>query len=195
MGSHPVDMFLEVSVDNWLHSATYSVNFGCGHKHRPLDKPKGVPAIMELNISDVAAGMSNVQIRLHWVNSGLYYWALDDFTLSAAYDNDLKISYVEFEWEDNDPNTEVSWIYNIPKSQLTGNNGFNNFETTVLNFGEYDQELVSVDRDITKNGNSVFQRKSPEQYLGTMVVDTVKMTDLYSPSDYGHYKLTMEVKL
>jgi len=192
MGSHPVDMFLEASVDNWLHSATYSVNFGCGHKDRPLDRPKGVPAVMELNISDVAAGMSNVQIRLHWMNSALYYWALDDFSLSEAYDNDLKISYVKFEWDDNDPNTQVPWIYNIPKSQLTGNNGLFNFETTVLNFGEYDQEQVYLDLDITKNGNSVFHRISPEKDLSTLVVDTVKITDLYTPTDYGHYKLSME---
>jgi hypothetical protein len=54
MGSSPVDMFLEVTVDNWVHSASYSVNFGAGHKDRPLDYPKGKPAIMEVNISDVA---------------------------------------------------------------------------------------------------------------------------------------------
>ncbi len=194
MGSHPVDMFLEVSVDNWVHSATYSVNFGCGHKDRPLDKPAGVPAIMEVNISDVAAGMSNVQMRLHWMNSALYYWAIDDFTLSEAYNNDLKISYVKMEWDDNNPDTNVSWIYDIPKSQLTGTNGFFNFETTALNFGEYDQEEVYLDLDITKNGNSVFQRLSPKKDLSVLVVDTIDIADKYSPADYGHYKLAMELK-
>lgn len=193
MGSSPVDMFLEVSVDNWVHSASYSVNFGCGHKDRPLDKPAGVPAIMQVNISDVAAGMSNVQMRLHWMNSALYYWAIDDFTLSEAFNNDLKISYVKMEWDDNDPNTNVSWIYNIPKSQLTGNNGFNNFETTSLNFGEYDQEQVYLDLDITKNGNSVFHRTSPKKDLAVLVVDTINIADLYSPADYGHYKLALEL--
>ena len=107
MGSSPVDMFLEVSVDNWVHSATYSVNFGCGHKDRPLDKPAGVPAIMALNISDVAAGQPDVRMRLHWMNSALYYWAIDDFTLSEAYNNDLKISYTKMEWDDNDVNTTM----------------------------------------------------------------------------------------
>ncbi len=194
MGSSPVDMFLEVTVDNWVHSATYSVNFGCGHKDRPLDKPKGVPAIMEVNISDVAAGMSTVQMRLHWMNSALYYWAIDDFTLSEAYDNDLKISYVQMEWDDNDPNTLMSWVPNIPKSQLNGSNGFFNFQTTSLNFGESDQEQVYLDLDITKNGNSVFHRISPENDLNVLVVDTIQIEDKYSPAEYGHYKLAMDLK-
>ncbi|TSA31108.1 MAG: T9SS C-terminal target domain-containing protein [Porphyromonadaceae bacterium] len=192
MGSSPVDMFLEISVDNWVHSASYSVNFGAGHKDRPLDRPKGVPAIMEVNISDVAAGMSDVQMRLHWVNSALYYWAVDDFTLSEAYDNDLKISYVQMEWEDGNPNTTMAWIHNIPKSQLDGNNGFTNFQTTVLNFGEYDQEEVYLDLDITKNGNSVFHRMSLKKDLSVLVLDTVDISDKYSPTDYGHYKVAMD---
>ena len=194
MGSSPVDMFLEVSVDNWVHSASYSVNFGCGHKDRPLDYPAGVPAIMEVNISDVAAGASNVQMRLHWLHSALYYWAIDDFTLSEAYNNDLKISYVKTEWDDNDANTKVPWIASIPKSQLTGNNGFYNFETTVLNFGEYDQEEVQMDLDITKNGNNVFHRTSPKKDLSSLVIDTVRVADRYSPTEYGHYKLAMNFK-
>ncbi len=194
MGSSPVDMFLEISVDNWIHSASYSVNFGAGHKDRPLDNPKGVPAIMEVNISDVAAGMSNVQMRLHWANSAYYYWAVDDFTLAEAYNNDLRISYVQMEWEDADPNTRMSWIYNIPKSQLDGNNGFTNFRTTVLNFGEYDQEEVYMDLDITKNGNSVFHKMSPKKDLSVLITDTVDIADKYSPADYGHYKLAMEFK-
>jgi hypothetical protein len=194
MGSHPVDMFLEVSVDNWVHSATYSVNFGCGHKDRPLDYPKGKPAIMEVNVSDVAAGMAGVQMRLHWVNSALYYWAIDDFTLSEAYNDDLKISYVQMEWEDNDPNTLVPWIYNIPKSQLDGTNGLANFQTTALNFGEYDQEEVYLDLDITKNGNSVFHRMSPEKDLSVLVTDTIEIAEKFTPVDFGHYKLAMELK-
>jgi len=150
------DMFLEISVDNWVHSATYSTNFGCGHKDRPLDKPKGEPALFQANISDVAGGMANVQMRLRWVNTRLYYWAIDDFTLSEAFNNDLKLNFVQVEWDDSNENTAMTWIYNIPKSQLDGTGGFLNFKSSALNFGENDQENVYLDVDITKNGNSVF---------------------------------------
>ncbi len=194
MGSSPVDMFLEVSVDDWVHSATFSVNFGCGHKDRPLDYPKGKPAIMSVNISEVAAGMQNVQMKLHWMNSAFYYWAVDDFTVAEAYNNDLRIGYLQMEWNDQDPDTRMSWIHNIPKSQLDGINGFHNFQSPVLNFGEYDQEGVYLELDITKNGNSVFNRTSPEQDLYVLVNDTLTIEDTYSPEEFGHYKVSMEYK-
>ncbi len=194
MGSSPVDMFLEVSVDNWVHSASFSVNFGCGHKDRPLDYPKGKPAIMSLNISEVAAGMDNVQIRLHWMNSAFYYWAVDDFTLSEAYDNDLRIGYLQMEWNDQDPNTNMAWFHDIPKSQLDGINGFSNFQSPVVNFGESALDGVHLDLDITKNGSSVFHRASPEQYLYVLFKDTITFEETYTPVDFGHYKVNMEYK-
>ncbi len=194
MGSSPVDMFLEVSVDNWVHSASFSVNFGCGHKDRPLDYPKGKPAIMTVNISEVAAGNPDVQMRLHWMNSAFYYWAVDDFTLAEAWDTDLRIGYLQMEWNDQDPNTSMAWIHNIPKSQLDGDNGFCNFQSPVVNFGESDLDGVYLDVDITKNGSSVFHRTSDEEYLEVLFNDTVTIEDTYTPVDYGHYKMTAEYK-
>jgi len=182
-------MWLEVSVDNWVHSAQYNVNFGCGHKDRPLDKPKGEPALYEGNISDVAAGMPNVQMRLHWLDTRLYYWAIDDFTVSEGYNNDLKMNFVEMEWDNADPNNKMAWIYNIPKSQLDGTGGFMNFKSSTLNFGENDQENVYLDVDISKNGNSVFHEMSTPRDVFTLVVDTSNIEKKYSPADYGHYKI------
>jgi len=187
-------MVLEVTVDNWVHAANYDVGFGCGHKDRPQDKPKGVPAIYEGNISDVAAGMSNVQMRLHWLDTYLYYWAVDDFTLSEAYNNDMKMSYVKMEWDDGDPNTKMAWIYNIPKSQLDANSGFYNFQSSALNFGEYDQESVYMDVDITKGGTSVFHKTSAPAYVPVLVVDTADIADKYAPAEYGHYKINWDFK-
>ena len=188
------EMYLEVTVDNWVHAASYSVNFGCGHKQRPLDKPKGEPALLEVNISDVAAGQPNVQMRLHWQNTYLYYWAIDDFTLSEAYDNDMKLNYVKMEWEDGNPNTTMAWVSSIPKSQLDGNNGFINFQSSALNFGEYDQESVYLDLDITKNGTSVFHKTSVPSDVAVLIVDTADIADKYAPADYGHYKINWDFK-
>jgi len=187
-------MWLEITTDNWVHSANYNVNFGCGHKDRPQDKPKGVPAIFEANISDVAAGIANVQMRLHWLDTYLYYWAVDDFTLSEAFNNDMKMNYLKMEWEDGDPNTTMAWISSIPKSQLDGNNGFLNFQSSALNFGEYDQESVYLDIDITKNGNSVFHKTSPPTDVWVLITDTADIADKYSPEDYGHYKMNWDFK-
>ncbi len=188
------EMFLEVSVDDWVHSASYSVNFGCGHKQRPLDKPKGEPALLEVNISDVAAGMPNVKMRLHWLNTRLYYWAIDDFEIAEALDNDLRMKYVKMEWDDGNPDVTMGWIHNIPKSQLDGIGGFMNFESSSLNFGEYDQEDVYMDVDITKGGNSVWHKTSPPRDVFVLTVDTSKIADKYTPLDFGHYNIAWEYK-
>jgi len=188
------NMHLQISVDDWVHSALVDVSFGCGHKDRPLDKPKGEPALFEANISDVVAGLSNVQMRLHWTETYLYYWAVDDFSLSEAYDNDLRLKFIKMEWEEGDPDNPMAWIYNIPKSQLDGNNGFTNFSSAVMNFGEYDQEDVYLDLDITKNGASVFHKTTPPADVWVLITDTADVADKYSPVDYGHYKINWEFK-
>lgn len=188
------EMWLEVSVDNWVHSANYNVNFGCGHKDRPMDKPKGEPALLEVNISDVAAGMPEVKMRLHWINTRLYYWAIDDFSVSEAWNNDMKLNYVKMEWDDSDDNTKMAWIANIPKSQLDGVGGFLNYDASALNFGEYDQEKVYLDVDITKNGTSVFHKMSDQADVNILSVDTATVADKYSPVEYGHYKISYEFK-
>ncbi|MDD4645312.1 MAG: hypothetical protein PHY99_04920, partial [Bacteroidales bacterium] len=60
------EMLMEVSVDNWLHSAQFDVSFGVNHKGRPDKTTAGIPAIFRANISDVAAGQPNVQIKFTW---------------------------------------------------------------------------------------------------------------------------------
>lgn len=189
-----VHMWLEVSVDNWHHSASYNVNFGCGHRDRPMDKPKGAPALLEMNISDVAAGMPEVRMRLHWVDTHLFYWAVDDFSLSEAWSNDIKLNYVQMDWDDSKEGSQMAWIASIPKSQLDGTGGFLNYRTKILNFGENDQEDVYLDVDITKNGISVFHKMSAPSDVYTLSLDTVNIQDKYSPVDYGHYKISFECK-
>lgn len=185
--------FLEISIDG-LRWSKVDVRFGCGHKDRPQDKPPGVPAIFEANISDIAAGMNSVIMKMHWSGTYMYYWAFDDFTLAEAYDYDLKINWAKMEWDDGDENTAMSWIYNIPKSQLNAVGGFMNFQSSAWNYGEYDQEAAYLDLDINKNGTSVFHKTTPPVDEGTGNLDTVDIADKYSPVDFGHYKINWEFK-
>jgi hypothetical protein len=98
-------------------------------------------------------------------------------------------------WDDNDDNTTMSWIASIPKSQLTGTNGFHNFMSIATNFGEYDQESVYMDLDITKNGTSVFHKTSAPLDVYVLTPDTAKIeNETYSPKDYGHYKVNFDFK-
>ncbi|TSA37614.1 MAG: T9SS C-terminal target domain-containing protein [Porphyromonadaceae bacterium] len=187
-------MLLEVSTDNWVHSAQYDVSFKVKHKGRPNNTSPGIPAIYEANISDVAAGSPNVQFRFTWRNTSLYFWQIDDFKLSEAWDNNLQMKFAEMEWNDGDDNTAMSPIFLIPKSQLAGGGSFTNFKSAVVNFGEYDQEEAYFSVDITKNNTNVFHKEGAKKDIATLIVDTTLITDSYAPVDFGHYKVTYEYK-
>ena len=120
---------MQVTVDNGAHWANYNVGFGVNHKDRPNDLAPGVPAIYEANISDVAAGMSDVIIRLHWGQTTLYFWELDDFSLAEAYNNDLRLNYFTAKWDNEVPDDLVTPYLVIPKSQLNGVGGIFKFES------------------------------------------------------------------
>ena len=186
-------MLLEVSVDNWVHSATLDVGFGCGHKGRPNNTTPGVPAIFEANISDIAAGQPDVRVRFTWRGTDDYFWQIDDFQLSEAWDNDLQMRFAQFEWNDGNDATTMTPFFMMPKSQLAGGS-YTNFKSAVINFGEYDQDNVFFDVDITKNSQSVFNRGTVKKYLPSQVADTALITDSYTPADFGHYKIVMDHK-
>ncbi len=121
------DMLLEVTVDDWVHSAQWDVGFGCGHKGRPDKTVPGKPAIFEANLSQIAAGMPNVQFKLTWRGTSLYWWQVDDFQLSEAWDNDMQLKFAEMEWDDGDDDTFVTPSFMFPKSQI-GEGSLTNFK-------------------------------------------------------------------
>lgn len=191
MNGGPGLQLMQVSVDGGTRWASYNVGFGVQHKDRPNDLAPGVPAIYEANITDIAAGQPNVLIRLHWGETTLYFWVLDDFSLAEAYDNDLRMKYFTAEWDNENPEDPMTPFIVIPKSQLTGAGGFFNFRSSVLNFGEYDQEDVYLDVNITKNNEVIWQKQtSPIANLYTLDLDTLEIPDKFMPVDYGHYKVS-----
>jgi len=183
------DMWLEVSVDNWVHSAKYDASFGMGWKARPNFNTPGTPAIFEANISDVAAGQPDVRMRLTWKRGVLYFWQIDDFKVSEAWNNNMQMKFAQMEWTDGDDATKQTPLYMIPKSQLAGNS-CTNFQSSAVNFGEYDQENTYFQVDITKNNQNIFHAEGPEKYVSTLVIDTTTITDSYAPTEFGHYKIT-----
>ncbi|HBB91290.1 MAG TPA: hypothetical protein DC042_06140 [Bacteroidales bacterium] len=187
-------MLLEVSVDNWVHSAQYDVSFGVKHKGRPNNTTPGKPAIYEANISDVAAGQPNVQIKLTWRLTSLYFWQVDDFKLREAWDNDLILRFAQMEWIDNDDNSLMSPIYMIPKTQLAGGGGYTNFKGAAINFGEYDQEDAYYEVDITKNSQSIWNKVTAPKDIYTLIIDTALIAETFTPVDFGHYKVTSGYK-
>jgi len=184
---------IEVSNDQGVHWAFYDCSEGCGHKERPLDANAGEAVIFEANISDVAGGMDDVWIRIHWIDNELYYWVIDDVTLSESWDNDLQIRHKSLEYDilgTEDINESIYFM--IPKTQL-GGGGFTNFEAGVRNFGEFDQTGVKLDVEIVKNNLQVFHAQSdPTTMDANGDPDTLHVYEKYSPEDFGHYGIKMK---
>ena len=184
------EMSMLVSRDAGVHWATFDVGFGCGHKDRPNDVAAGQAAIYEANISEVAAGASEVIIKFLWAGTDDYFWLIDDFQLAEAFDNDLRMKHYVLEWDDGDESTNESFIHNIPISQVGG--AFTNFQASVFNSGEFDQYGVYLDLDIVKNSQSIWNQKSEADYLPTLLLDTVSIEEPFSPTEFGHYKITYD---
>ncbi len=185
-------MQVQVSNDAGVHWAAYDAGFGCGHKDRPDDISSGQVAIFEANISEVAAGMSEVIIKIFWGGTQWYFLLIDDFELAEAFDNDLRMQHYVLEWDNGDENTVESYFHNIPMSQLGGS--FMNFESSVLNFGEEDQWGTYLDLDISKNSQSVWNRTTAPDMMPSLYMDTMRVGDAYTPTEYGHYKITYDFK-
>ena len=178
-----------VSNDAGVHWAVFDCGFGTLHKDRPNDAAPGQPVVYEANISEVAAGMSEVIIRIHWGTTTLYFWVIDDFSLSEAYNNDLQIKHFKLVWDDGDENTEQSYIHDIPISQIGGT--YNAFQGSVLNFGELDQDDVTFTVDIKKNHQTVFTTSDSKAWLSPLITDTLNLEGGYSPSEFGHYSIDL----
>ena len=185
-------MEMHISNDAGVHWATYNVGFGCGHKARPNNAAPGEAVLFEANVSDVAAGMSEVIIKIRWQNAGCYFWLIDEFELAEAWDNDLRMEYFSLELDDGDEGTQESLIYNWPISQLGG--ALTNFEAAMTNFGEMDQYGVHMNVDIVKNSQSIWNQSSGSDYLPVLLTDTTIIEESFTPSEFGHYKITYDFR-
>lgn len=183
-------MEMMISNDAGVHWATYNVGFGGGHKARPNGAAAGTVAVFEANISDVAAGMPEVIIKINWSLTSLYFWIIDDFQLLEAWDHDLQMKYFTVEWDDGDDGTIESYTHNLPISQLGG--ALINFESAVVNFGEVDQWGTHLNVDISKNNQSIWNNSTEPMALDVLSIDTAIVVESFTPTEFGHYKITYD---
>jgi hypothetical protein len=86
LGERSGNIEMLVTTDDGAHLATYDLQFNIAANNSTPERYRNV----ELNISDVAAGSPNVQIRFYFHGgSYAYYWMIDDLKLVEGYDNDL----------------------------------------------------------------------------------------------------------
>lgn len=180
-----------VTNDGGVHWAMYDVRFDiAGNTTTP---PKFQAP--QINITDVAAGMPNVQIRFHMHGPSHYYWLIDDLTLTEAFESDLVL---EDSWANFNGgfDSRIGHINYWPLSQMgmdsevSGNIGDYMFNSALLNNGMQDQENAQVQMTILKNGEQVFQDVSDPAVLWPLDRDTLEVISTFLADDYGDYKFT-----
>jgi len=186
---------LLVTNDGGVHWATYDAKFD-------VDGNTVTPARFrspEINISDVAAGMSSVQIRFHIRGPRLYYWMIDDLRLQEAYENDL---ILEDTWANFNGGFDerVGHINYWPMSQfgaaseVAGNVGDYEFVGALLNQGMRDQEQAQIEMTVLKNGEQVFQDVSEPADIWTLDRDTLTINSHFLADGYGDYEFQYVAK-
>lgn len=182
-------MFMMVTNDGGVHWSSYDCSYAITNNRITDARYRSV----EFNISDVAAGMANVQIKFYWRGSYLYYWYIDDLELSEAYQNDLVLEdyWAQFNGGFDE---RIGHICYWPISQMgmasdvSGNIGDYSFRGALLNNGMTDQENSKLQMTVLRNGTQVFQDVSDPATIWSLERDTTTVNSAFLASDYGDYQ-------
>jgi hypothetical protein len=190
LGERSGNIEMLVTTDDGAHLATYDLQFNIAANNSTPERYRNV----ELNISDVAAGSPNVQIRFYFHGgSYAYYWMIDDLKLVEGYDNDLVL---EDYWLDFDGGfgETIGQINYWPLSQMgmagsvSGTIGGNYFRAALLNRGNNDSEDAKLQVKVMKNGTEIFADESAANTIWTLERDTANVENPFLADDYGDYR-------
>lgn len=186
-------MVLEVSNDAGRHWAEYDLKMGTPRGVNTLNLPNNGVGHFSANITEIAAGMKDVLIKITWSGSILYFWMMDDMTFAEGWDYDLKMNHWQVQLVDNNPDASAGFLYMMPKTQILP---MGLFEASVVNYGDQEQTNVRFNAQVFKNGVSQFDASSntlPYRYYGDPA-DTLTISQTYTPMDFGHYEMVLGMK-
>jgi hypothetical protein len=178
-----------VTNDGGVHWASYDVRYAVAGNTATPERFRNVV----INISDVAAGLANVQVRFYMHGPDSYYWLIDDLQFTEAYQNDLVL---EDFWLDFDGGSDagVGHINYWPISQMgmpgatSGTVGNYFFKGALLNNGVADAENARINVKVQKNGSEIFSTSSPQRTIWSLERDTQNVADPFLAVDYGDYR-------
>jgi hypothetical protein len=173
--NNSVPMYVQVSTDsvNWTG---FNVSGGLANNSASAD-----PDIEVVNLSTIAGNQPTVYLRFGW-NARVYFWMIDDISLSEADPNDVAIE--KGYWGTG---TFQYQYHRIPLSQdpvLTFYGPLTNNTGVTMNNAYFD---VAV-----SNGSVVFAGTSNQMNLAATELDTAISTTDWTPSAAGNYEVSYE---
>jgi hypothetical protein len=182
------DVKVLVSNDLGVHWASYNMAY---------ETPTNIMCknpYPEANITEVAGGMPHVWIRVVWDSNSMYFWCVDDISLSEAYDNELQLETPWLYMTDLAADGDEGFVYMVPFSQ-TGADGFGGYtwRAGFLNAGNNDESNCLLNVQVYKNGTSVYDVNSSKVTdIWSLQRDTFDVADPeFVPDGYGNYKMVM----
>jgi hypothetical protein len=174
-----------ISNDDGVHWANYDCRFGTRVNDWALKND------VEINITDVAAGMGKILIRFYYASARNYFWAIDDLRLTEAYHNDLVLEGTWAYMTNGDPEDEEGFVPYIPYKFVQGTDfGKHTFKAAFLNQGTDDQEGVALQVNVNKAGTQVYTATSEKSDIWTIERDTIDLTGTpFQPDGFGDYHL------
>lgn len=188
---------VEVSSDYGFHWAEWDASFDVWGGGRPNNIAPGESTLYRTNITGVAAGQSDVWVRITYYNyMGWYFWIIDDLKLIEAPPYDLYLEKVDLEWDDKLDGTTEPISYSIPQFMLGKGHAFTNFKSVVFNMGANQATNLELEVTINHNDEVVYQGSKILPSLWQGFRDSLILEDKYEPKEQGlytiHYKWTDE---
>ena len=183
------ELLLQVTNDGGVHWAQYDLRHGVGANNVVPVKYRAV----EVNISDVAAGLPAVQIRFLMRGPMYYYWMLDDLKLCEAYQNNLVLEdyWADFSYGDKG---NIGNINYWPLSQMGmddgagGTIGSYTFRGAMLNMGMADQEGHKLNLQVLRNNAEIWNQDAVATDLWSLERDTQQISNPFLADNYGVHK-------
>ncbi len=166
-----VDLTVRVSNDSVVWT-TYDVSGGVPNNTFSSD-----PDNVILNISPIAAGQPTVYLRIGW-NARVYFWCIDDISMSEAEPNDVLMD--NGYWE---AGTFGYQHYKIPLNQLSPVTFFG----AISNITGGTLNDVYFDVDLDDGGGSVFSGTSALIDILATDTDTTSVSATWTPTVTGTY--------
>lgn len=171
-----VDMIVQVSTDS-LNWTDFEVSGGQANNAASAN-----PTVVNLNLSTIAANQPDVYLRFGW-SARVYYWMIDDISLSEAEPND--VSMIKSWW-----GTGVYQYqhYKIPSNQLSPLT----FYSSINNNTGGSLSGCYSDVDVSGMAGTVYVGSTNSITLPAASFDTVISTSNWTPATIGDYDLTFD---
>jgi hypothetical protein len=181
---------VQVSPDSGYHWTEYDAGFNTGWDERPNDVGPGQPALYRVNLTEVAAGVPNLMIRIRWANSyGWYFWIIDDLKLCEALPNDLHINYFDLQWDDKITGIDQSASFMMPWSQVGKGMGFEQFKSGITNMGAAEAKNIVFDVSVKHEDEVVYYEAKTLPSLKPGYKDSLALSGRFEPIETGRYSL------